>query len=54
MACELSAVACVIYLPDQGLNLGPLRWEHGILVSGPLGKSHPFMSEAGGFARLLG
>ena len=25
--------------PDQGLNLGPLHWECGVLATGPLGKS---------------
>ena len=31
-------MACGIKFPDQGLNLGPLHWEHG--VPGPPGKSH--------------
>ena len=31
--------ACRTRFPDQGLNLGPLHWEHGILASGPPGKS---------------
>ena len=26
-------------MPDQGLNLGSLHWEHGVLVTGPPGKS---------------
>ena len=26
-------------VPDQGLNPGPLRWEHGVLATGPPGKS---------------
>ena len=25
--------------PDQGLNLGPLHWEHRVLATGPPGKS---------------
>ena len=25
--------------PDQGSNLGPLHWEHGVLATGPLRKS---------------
>ena len=25
--------------PDQGWNLGPLHWKHGVLATGPLGKS---------------
>ena len=33
-----------IYLLDQGLDLGPLYWECGVLASGPPGKS-----QAGGF-----
>ena len=27
--------------PDQGSNLHPLHWKHGILISGPPGKSLP-------------
>ena len=26
---------CGILLPDRGLNLGPLNWEHGVLATGP-------------------
>ena len=26
-------------VPDQGLNLGSLHWEHGVLATGPPGKS---------------
>ena len=33
-ARELLAVACEIKFPDQGLNLGPLHWEHRILANG--------------------
>ena len=28
-----------IWFPDQGLSLGPLHWEHGVLATGPPGKS---------------
>ena len=31
--------ACGVWFPDQGLNPGPLRWEHRVLAAGPLGKS---------------
>ena len=31
--------ACRIQFPDQGLNPGPLHWEHGVLPTGPPGKS---------------
>ena len=34
-----------IYLPDQGLNLGSLHWEHGVLVTGPPGKPPNGLSE---------
>ena len=27
--------------PDQGLNLCPLHWKHGVLITGPPGKSWP-------------
>ena len=27
MVCELSVAACGIKFPDQGSNLGPMRWE---------------------------
>ena len=36
-ACRLSAVACGIMLPDQGLNLGHLHWEGRVLATGPPG-----------------
>ena len=32
-------VACGIEFPSQGLNPGPLPWEHGVLGTGPPGKS---------------
>ena len=32
-------VACGIKFPNQGLNSGPLHWEHRILGTGPPGKS---------------
>ena len=35
---DLLVLACGIQLPDQGLNLGPLHWEHPVLATGPLGK----------------
>ena len=38
MACKLLVAACGIYFPDQGLNLGPLHWESGVLATGPPGK----------------
>ena len=28
--------------PDQGLNLCPLQWKHGVLTTGPPGKSQNF------------
>ena len=31
--------ACGIKFPDQGSNPGPLHGEHGVLTSGPPGKS---------------
>ena len=37
---DLFVVACGIQFPDQGLNLGPLHWEHGVLATGPPGKTH--------------
>ena len=27
-------VACRIHFPDQGLNLGPLHWERGVIATG--------------------
>ena len=32
---DLQLQACGIQFPDQGLNLGPLHWEHRILATGP-------------------
>ena len=36
---QVLVVACGIKFPEQGSNLGPLHWEHGILAIGPTGKS---------------
>ena len=33
------AAACGIKFPNQGLNPGPLHWEHRVLAAGPPGKS---------------
>ena len=40
---DLLVVLCGISFPDQGLNLGPLGWKHGVLATGPPGKS-PWIS----------
>ena len=32
VTCKLLAAACGISFPDQGWNLGPLCWEHGVLA----------------------
>ena len=32
------AVAYGNLFPDQGSNLGPLHWKHGVLATGPPGK----------------
>ena len=37
--CELLAVTCVVYFPDQGLNPGPLHWEYEVLATWSWGKS---------------
>ena len=39
VAFEHLVATCRIYVPDQGLNLSPLHWEHGVLATGPRGKS---------------
>ena len=39
VACELLVEMCKIQFPDQGLNPGPLYWKHGVLDTGPPGKS---------------
>ena len=39
VAYELLAEACGIQFPDQGLNLGPLHWKHGLLATELPGKS---------------
>ena len=31
--------SCGTWIPDQGLNPGPLRWEYRVLTNGPPGKS---------------
>ena len=38
-ACKPLVAACGIQFPDQGMNLGPLQRECGILATGPPGKS---------------
>ena len=35
-----SIAASGLYFPDQGSKLGPLHWEHGVLATEPLEKSH--------------
>ena len=40
IAWELLVVVCGIYFPNQGSNSSLLHWEHGILATGPPGKSH--------------
>ena len=35
VAFKLSAVACGIQFPDQGLNLSPQHWEFRVLATGP-------------------
>ena len=39
VACGLPVVACGIKFPDQGLNPGPLPWEHGVSATRPPMKS---------------
>ena len=39
VACRILVAACGIYFPDQGSDLGPLRWKLGVLGTGPPGKS---------------
>ena len=40
------AAACGIKFPDQGLNPGPLHWEHRVLAAGPPGMSlNPFLKQ---------
>ena len=36
---EFLVATCGIQFPAQGLNLGPLHWELGVLATGPPGKS---------------
>ena len=39
---DLSVVAYGIQFPGQGLNLGSLLWKHGVLATGPPGKSYEY------------
>ena len=41
--CKLLLATCGTYFPDQGLNLGPLLWECGVLATGPPGKSFKYL-----------
>ena len=38
-AYKLLVIARGIWFPDQGSNLGPLHWEHGVLATRAPGKS---------------
>ena len=38
-ACSMQTLQQKIQFPDQGSNLVPLHWQHGVLASGPPGKS---------------
>ena len=40
-SCSMQALSCGMrdLVPDQGSNLGPLHWEHGVLTTGRPGKS---------------
>ena len=38
-ACKLLIAAREIKFPDQGLNPGPLCWEHRVLATGPPGET---------------
>ena len=39
VARELLVAAWGTWFPDQGSDLGPAHWDHGVLATGPLGKS---------------
>ena len=39
LALSVLVVACGIYFPDGGSNLGPLHWEHRVLATGQPGMS---------------
>ena len=39
VACKHLIAACGFCVPDQGLNLHPLYWEHRALAIGQAGKS---------------
>ena len=43
VACELLVVVRGIWFPGQGLNLGPLHWELGVLATGPARKFPSFL-----------
>ena len=40
---QVLVAVCGIYFPNQGLNLGSLHWERGVLATGPQGKSQKFI-----------
>ena len=42
VACQLLVGVSVIQFPDQGSNPGPLHQKHGVLATGPPGKSQFF------------
>ena len=40
VAAESLLVSCGIWFPEQGLNLGSLPWDRGVLATEPPGKFH--------------
>ena len=38
--CHVVCQTYQILVPDQGLNLSPRHWKHGVLTTGPPGSSH--------------
>ena len=49
-------LACAIQFPEQGLNPGPLHWEHAVPATGSLGKSPdpPYFIVSGFFVGMEG
>ena len=47
-ACTIHLVGS--YFPDQGWNLCPLQWKHGVLISRPPRNSQFFIFHVRGFA----
>ena len=46
MGSLIFVVVCETLFPDQGLNLGPLHWDCGLLATGPPGRTLVYVTKS--------